>query len=152
MSKHKTFMDMALILAEESKCISKQVACLLVKDNGIISSGVNGTPSGKENCCDYFSIEPGSKLTKEIRSKHHEWSMKHETHSEISAIGKAAKSGISIEGATCYCTLMPCWNCMISLHATGIRNVYYKNEYDLNDDLLEYMNYTHENFDVFERL
>ena len=44
------YMEMAHSLAKLSKCVRLQVGCLLVKDGRVLSTGVNGTPSGYINC------------------------------------------------------------------------------------------------------
>ena len=46
------YLRMALIWAENSYCIRRQVGALIVKDKMIISDGFNGTPSGFENMCE----------------------------------------------------------------------------------------------------
>ena len=48
----KRYLRMAQIWAENSYAIRRQVGCLIVKDNSIISDGYNGTPSGFENVCE----------------------------------------------------------------------------------------------------
>ena len=48
----KRYLRMAQIWAENSYAIKRQVGCLIVKDNSIISDGYNGTPSGFENVCE----------------------------------------------------------------------------------------------------
>ena len=50
----ETYIKIADEYAKHSKCAARKVACVLVKDNNIIGVGVNGTLSGKTNCCDKF--------------------------------------------------------------------------------------------------
>ena len=44
-------------------------------------------------------------------------------HAESNAILQAAKNGVIIDGATCYVTASPCWNCFKAIANAGIRRV-----------------------------
>ncbi|SFV75891.1 dCMP deaminase [hydrothermal vent metagenome] len=119
------FIHIAKEIATASKCVSKQVGAVIVKEGRILSTGYNGTPSGYTNCCDYWN----NQYTKE----HHEWSKKYEIHAEMNAIIWAARKGISIEGATIYVTLEPCSECSKNLIASGIKRIVYAQPYEHND-------------------
>lgn len=116
------FINIATEIATASKCVSKQVGAVIVKDGRILSTGYNGTPAGYTNCCDFWD----GKYTKE----HHEWSKTYEIHAEMNAIIWAARQGISIEGATIYVTLEPCSECSKNLIASGIKRIVYKTPYE----------------------
>ena len=116
------FINIAKELASASKCVSKQVGAVIVKDGRILSTGYNGTPPGHINCCDYWN----GKYTKD----HHEWSKTYEIHAEMNAIIWAAREGISINGATIYVTLEPCSECSKNLIASGIKRVVYEKPYE----------------------
>jgi len=47
----------------------------------------------------------------------------------INAIAFAAKNGISVEGATLYCSYSPCINCAKVIVNSGIKEVVYELEY-----------------------
>ena len=64
------FLKTAYLLGKQSKCVSKQVGAIIVKDNRIISTGYNGTPAGFQNCSEHFPFYD-SNLDRE---KHHIWS------------------------------------------------------------------------------
>ena len=116
------FINIAAEIATASKCVSKQVGAVIVKDGRILSTGYNGTPAGFTNCCDFWD----GKYTNE----HHEWSKTYEIHAEMNAIIWAARKGISIEGATIYVTLEPCSECSKNLIASGIKRIVYKTPYE----------------------
>lgn len=116
----KTFLDMCVVFSGLSKCVAHQVACLIVKDNRIISSGMNGTPPGYVNCDEKF--KKGRPFDK---NEHDAFSDAHEIHSEENAILNAAKHGIALDGATAYCTLQPCFPCLEKLYMAGIRRIVY---------------------------
>ena len=122
MLSDKNFINIATEIATASKCVSKQVGAVIVKDGRILSTGYNGTPAGFTNCCDFWD----GKYTKE----HHEWSKTYEIHAEMNAIIWAARKGISIEGATIYVTLEPCSECSKNLIASGIERIVYKTPYE----------------------
>jgi len=122
MLSDENFINIAFELARASKCVSKQVGAVIVKDGRILSTGYNGTPAGYVNCRDYWD----GKYTKE----HHEWSKTYEIHAEMNAIIWAARKGISIEGATIYVTLEPCSECSKNLIASGIKRIVYAKEYE----------------------
>lgn len=122
MLSDKNFINIASELATASKCVSKQVGAVIVKDGRILSTGYNGTPAKYTNCNDHWEGE--------YTSEHHEWSKTYEIHAEMNAIIWAARKGISIEGATIYVTLEPCSECSKNLIASGILRIVYAKEYE----------------------
>jgi len=125
----RNFINIALEIATASKCVSKQVGAVIVKNGRILSTGYNGTPPGYVNCCDYWANE----YTKE----HHEWSKTYEIHAEMNAIIWAAREGISIKDATIYVTLEPCSDCSKNIIASGIKRIVYDKHYEhTNSDVV----------------
>lgn len=124
MLSDENFINIAQEIATASKCVSKQVGAVIVKDGRILSTGYNGTPAGFINCRDHWSGE--------YTSEHHEWSKTYEIHSEMNAIIWAARKGISVEGATIYVTLEPCSECSKNIIASGIKRIVYLKPYEHN--------------------
>jgi len=125
----KNFINIAKEIAGASKCVSKQVGAVIVKDGRILSTGYNGTPAGYTNCCSHWD----NKYTKD----HHDWSKTYEIHAEMNAIIWAARKGISIEGASIYVTLEPCSECSKNLIASGIKRIVYEKAYEhTNSDVV----------------
>jgi len=124
MLNDQNFINIAKEIATASKCVSKQVGAVIVKDGRVLSTGYNGTPAGYENCCDHWD----GTYTKD----HHEWSKTYEIHAEMNAIIWAARKGISIEGATIYVTLEPCSDCSKNIIASGIKRIVYAKAYEHN--------------------
>jgi len=118
----KNFINIAKEIASASKCVSKQVGAVIVKDGRILSTGYNGTPAGFTNCCTHWD----GAYTKD----HHDWSKTYEIHAEMNAIIWAARKGISIEGASIYVTLEPCSECSKNLIASGIKRIVYEKAYE----------------------
>ena len=54
-------------------------------------------------------------------------------HSEVDAIGKAAKSGVSTEGATIYVTRYPCEACARLIITAGIKRVVFGRNQPISD-------------------
>ena len=129
MLSDRNFINMAHELASASKCVSKQVGAVIVKDGRILSTGYNGTPAGYTNCCEHWNDE----YTKD----HHEWSKTYEIHAEMNALIWAAREGISIKDATIYVTLEPCSECSKNLIASGIKRIVYDRAYEhTNSDIV----------------
>jgi len=53
----------------------------------------------------------------------------YEVHAEINAITQCSKNGININGASIITTHLPCFDCAKAIVSTGIKEVYYINEY-----------------------
>lgn len=109
-------MRNAYSFAKLSKAIRAQVGAVLVTNNGVMLPGVNGTPSGTDNCCEN-TTELGLVTRPEV------------IHAELNCILKAAKEGISTINSTMFVTLSPCLPCAAMLKQTGVTKVYYSEQY-----------------------
>ena len=123
----RVFIGNAINLSYLSHCVSRQVGCVIEKDGRTLSTGINGTSSGDENCDELFPLEGFDPKA------HREWSDVNEAHAELNAINWAAKHGISLDGSTLYCTLQPCLQCSKNLPAVGIKRIVFKDLYDRVD-------------------
>jgi dCMP deaminase len=110
--KLNLYLDIAERVAQESYCKRLQVGAIIVKDGNIISFGYNGTPSGTPNKCEENNVTYSYVL-----------------HAESNAITKACKSPISTEGATMYLTHSCCLECAKLIIQSGIKKVYYLQDY-----------------------
>jgi len=142
------YMQMAELMALNSKCASRSVGVIVVKNNSVVSSGVNGTPPGFTNCCDIFEKDSnGNWIDKESREilegedklLHHVWSNRYEIHAEVNALSKMTMNGISSNGADLYITHSPCFNCAKTIIASGIDTIYYKEDYDNVNYVVEFL-------------
>lgn len=116
-------------LSQVSKCRKLHVGAMIVSNNRIISTGVNGTLSKHENCCDKFA----HLNDQEFIEAHSGWSSRNEIHAEMNAIIFAAKNNIGIpKNSVLYCTHEPCDNCLKHIAMTGIKDIYYANKYHNN--------------------
>lgn len=53
------FMKTLSIFEGQSKCVARKVCCIIVKNNNILSIGLNGSISGSMNCNDLYLKEDG---------------------------------------------------------------------------------------------
>lgn len=140
MIKHETFMKIAKNISEESKAIRRKVGALIVKENNIIAVGYNGTPSGFDNNCEtkvikaaeLHSISVGANgvTTPNLNKVDFELVTKPEVlHAETNAIAKCAQSVNSSKDADLYTTTSPCFDCSKLIIQSGIKRVFYNEEY-----------------------
>ena len=118
------FIDITHLVATRSTCLRRQVGALLVKDRNILATGYNGTPSGITHCGDVGCLRDRLQVPSGER---HE--LCRGLHAEQNAIIQAARHGVNIDGATLYCTTMPCIICTKMLINAGIRRVVYEEGY-----------------------
>ena len=118
------FMSLAVTASTRSTCSRKHVGAVLVRDRNTLSTGYNGSIRGTAHCDDSGHMMEDGHCVRVI-------------HAEMNAIIQAAKNGISIDGASCYCTASPCWSCFKALANAGIVDIYYKEEYRLDERVLE---------------
>ena len=121
------FMDMAQQVSTWSSCFraGRSIGCVIVKDKRIMTTGYNGAPAGilpcrdrKECLRDKLGIPSGTRAE-----------ICYATHAEQNAIIQAAKLGVSIDGATLYCTHQPCSVCAKMIINAGIRRIVYREGY-----------------------
>ena len=128
------FMDITKRVATRSTCLRRAVGAILVHDKRIIASGYNGGPTGLAHCLDIGCLR--EKLGIPSGQQHE---LCRGIHAEQNAIIQAARYGVSIEGATLYCTTQPCTQCTKMLINAGITEIVYAEGYpdDLARELLD---------------
>lgn len=123
----KRFMEMADVVSTWSSCYqqNRQVGAVIAKNKRILTTGYNGASAGVTSCKDRGEC---IRRTLNIPS-----GTKHEicyaTHAEQNAIIQAAKMGVSIDGATLYCTHQPCVICAKMIINSGIVRIVYRHGY-----------------------
>lgn len=114
------FIDVAYRVAEMSKCASRQVGAILVRNKRIISMGYNGAPAGS-NLCQRASYCPRKKMGF-ASGKGVEYCPA--VHAEANCILNAARYGIATNETTLYCTnVMPCQRCAGELINAGVKEI-----------------------------
>lgn len=121
------FLKMAEEVATWSSCFqeNRQVGAVIAKNKRILTTGYNGASAGIKSC-----KERGECLRRKLNipsGTRHE--VCYATHAEQNAIIQAARMGISIDGATLYCTHQPCAICTKMIINSGIKRIVYRNGY-----------------------
>ncbi len=118
------FMDIALLVARRSTCLRRQVGAVAVRDKRILATGYNGAPTGLPHCLDIGCLREELGVASGER---HE--LCRGLHAEQNVIIQAAYHGVSIKGATLYCTNLPCSICSKMLINAGIGQIIYQEGY-----------------------
>lgn len=126
----KAFINVTDSLKELSKCTRLKVCCIIVKNNRIISTGVNGTPKGFRNCCEEFPLY--KRNSPSYIKEHHKFSDAYEVHAEQNAILELGRNTSidNYEDLELFCSTCPCPGCAKLIAQSGIKKVYYAHEYD----------------------
>ncbi|AEH44264.1 CMP/dCMP deaminase zinc-binding protein [Thermodesulfatator indicus DSM 15286] len=128
---HEYFMLLAKIVALRSGCNSRPSGAVIVKNKRILATGYNGPMPGAWHCTDRG---PGYCFRREKGIPDiDKYNFCRATHAEANAIAQAARFGISVEGASLYCTLAPCYVCLKLIASAGIKKVYYEHDYGSRD-------------------
>ena len=128
------FMDISILVAKRSTCLRRAVGAVIVKDKRILSTGYNGAPSGIRHCGEVGCLRETLNIASGER---HE--LCRGIHAEQNAIIQAAYHGVSIAGASLFCTNLPCSICTKMIINAGIKTIYYQDGYadELSKDLLK---------------
>lgn len=124
-SWNEYFMEITDLVASRSTCDRAFVGCVIVNDdNRIVSSGYNGSISSMPHC---------DQIGHTMRDGHCIATI----HAEINALIYCAKEGISVKNCTAYVTHFPCLNCTKALIQAGIKQIYYKHDYRVDEYAVE---------------
>lgn len=125
MNWDKYFLDISNVVASNSKCLSRKIGAVIVRDKSVISVGYNGPPRGVPPCCQW----PGNKSyicpRKDRGYKSGEGlEFCPAAHGEANAVNNAARNGIMLLGATMYMNCsVPCKNCLTAIINSGISDI-----------------------------
>ena len=142
----KYFLNIVNSVSSNSKCLSRQIGAVIVRDEKyIISTGYNGPPIGCSHCsdiqyrdwllkravldgieCRLEGIEENTICPRRFMGFKSSEGMEYcqAAHAERNAIDIAARLGHSIEGCSMYLNcLIPCVECAKSIVNAGIREV-----------------------------
>ena len=121
------FVEMARLVSGWASCYQqdRKIGAVIVRDKRVMTTGYNGAPAGMKTCKERgeclrrkLGIESGTRAE-----------VCYAAHAEQNAILQAARLGISIDGATLYCTHQPCSVCAKMIVNAGIRRVVYEQGY-----------------------
>jgi len=123
-SWERYFMDIVELVSRRSTCLRRKVGAVFVRDKRILSTGYNGAPSGLRHCLEIGCLR--EKLAVPSGERHE---LCRGLHAEQNAIIQAALHGVSIRGATLYCTSHPCIICSKMIINSGISGVVFRDGY-----------------------
>jgi dCMP deaminase len=106
------YSDIADRVGQMSHATRAKVGAVIVKDDTIISYGYNGMPRGWPNDCEIDGATRPEVL-----------------HAESNAIAKLARGPASGFGADMFVSYSPCIECAKLIAQTGIRKVWYRQQY-----------------------
>lgn len=126
------FMGIAAFISSLSKCASRNIGAILVKDKDIVSMGFNGSPHGsnlcqsRKNTCPRKTLGFPSGMGLEVCPAQ---------HAERNVIAQAAKAGKNTKGTTAYMSCgIPCQQCAGGLIQAGVSRIVCYEKYT-NDSL-----------------
>ena len=125
------FMTLASLAARRSNCMRRQVGCVLVRTNRVISTGYNGTPRHITNC-----NEGGCPRCNTGTSGGTGLSTCLCIHAEENALLEAGRERVG-GGAVLYCNTCPCLTCSIKIVQVGITEVVYNQSYYMDVEAAE---------------
>jgi len=138
------FMEIAKVIAKRSTCLRNNVGAVIVRDKRILSTGYNGAPRDMEHCLEIGCIRDQQNIASGTR---HE--LCRAVHAEQNAIIQSALHGVSVEGATLYCTHQPCILCAKMIINSKIKRVVYSNNYP-DDEAINFFKKAGVKIDIFK--
>lgn len=142
------FLEICTSVAKRATCDRGKSGSVIVKDKRILSTGYVGSPVGLPHCDDVGhefkdTIHEDGKITKHcVRT----------THAEQNAICQAARFGTSIDGATLYCKMTPCYICAKMIINSGIKRVVAEKDYHAGDDTKRIFKEAEIQFDIINQV
>lgn len=100
------FLKIASVVGERSTCRRHHMGAIAVRDKHILATGYNGAAAGLKDCLELGCLRDELGIPSGTR---HE--ICRAIHAEQNVIIQAALHGVSLEGATVYCTHTPCILC-----------------------------------------
>ena len=112
------FMDLCRVISKHSKCKSRKLGAVLVREKAIVATGFNGPAHGVGHCGEEcprrtLGYKSGEGLEYCIAA-----------HAETNCIASAARNGVCTEGCALYLNwFTPCKDCLSLIINAGIVEV-----------------------------
>jgi dCMP deaminase len=119
------FIGMANYVGSRGTCDRGRAGSVVVRDKRVVSTGYVGSPPGLPHCDDVghemnqVKNEDGTESMHCVRT----------AHAEMNAIAQAARFGVSLNGATMYAKMMPCYTCAKAIITAGIVRLVCEKDY-----------------------
>jgi len=147
-SRDQWFYNLSVTVGSYSKCHSRKIGAVLVKDNSVISTGYNGPPRGVPTCDQRWFIDKRFKAEYDHHCLSGNDDVKYKTtkdvcprriigfpsgqgleicpagHAERNALINAAKLGIKTDKTKLYMSCAtPCTPCMVEIINAGVEEI-----------------------------
>lgn len=148
------FYGVAAQAARNSKCFSRRIGAVLVRDNSILGTGYNSPPRGVPTCDHRWLLDKSLNTRPERNFKYlvgkcprkvlgyrsgEGMELCPASHAEESAIVNCARMGIATKDASLYLTCgTPCSKCAIKIINSGIQEVIVSSLQQY-DDMAQYL-------------
>jgi len=122
------FIGMANYVGTRATCDRGRSGCVIARSKRVISTGYVGSPPGLPHCDDIghemhkIISETGADSMHCVRT----------AHAEQNAIAQAARFGVSLQGSTLYCKMVPCYTCAKLAITAGIERVVAERNYHVS--------------------
>jgi len=133
-------------IAKRASCDRGRSSAIIVRDHRIITTGYVGSPPGLAHCDDAGHLIHTVIDEEGKQSKHCVRTL----HAEENAILQAAKIGLSVDKATLYCKLVPCFRCAMKIVAVGIVRVVAQKRYHADRRSIQIFKEAGVQLDIFE--
>jgi len=100
------FLKVAAVVGERSTCLRHHMGAIAVRDKHILTTGYNGAPAGAKDCLELGCLRDENGIASGTRVE-----ICRAIHAEQNVIIQAGLHGVSLQGATVYCTHTPCVLC-----------------------------------------
>lgn len=156
----KYFYNMAKVVEENSKCMSRKIGAVLVRDKSVISTGYNGPPRGIPHCNKRLVHQPYDKhLAKAFYNIGRSNFELNECprkilgyksgegaefciagHAERNALINAARNGINTYGTSLFLSCgVPCKDCLIEIINAGVKEVVVTDKDEFYDETSKFI-------------
>ena len=142
MNWDKYYLNICRSVAENSRCMSRKIGCILVRDKSILSTGYNGPPRGVEHCDTRHTHDKFLRTALEKNGVVTFYTLKYcprqylkygsgegleyciAAHAEVNTLINAARNGVKTDGCKLYMTCgIPCKNCLVAIINAGIEEI-----------------------------
>jgi dCMP deaminase len=144
---HKAFITIANNVAGKSSCIRRDVGAILVREGKVLATGWNGVSGEYKDCREAGC--PRCINGGETGSSYEECIC---IHAEQHAIADAARRGVSTQDSTLYVNLRPCLQCMAIAKASGVREIFYSEDWTVPAKIERAYRILSDQFDSFVRI
>lgn len=100
------FLKIASVVSERATCLRHHMGAIAVRDKHILTTGYNGAPAGAKDCLELGCLRDQNGIASGTRVE-----ICRAIHAEQNVIIQAGLHGVSLQGATVYCTHTPCVLC-----------------------------------------